>query len=356
MSNMEKHSGYEDLSERARHLLRVLIGRYVQDGQPIGSRTLSRESGLNLSPATIRNVMSDLEEMGYIGAPHTSAGRIPTTKGYRFFVDTLVSFRTPSRGEVRQLQSQLEESANSENRLVESASTVLSRLTHMAGVVTIPKQALGSLKQIEFLPLSDQRVLAILVVNESQVQNRILYVERAYTADELKKVSNYLNQQFAGHTLIKVREKILTEMRQTRETMNRMMADAINMAQAVFEAAEREEGAGYYLAGETNLMDFAELSDVEKLRELFEAFNRKRDILHLLDKAMVSADLQIFIGGESGYQILDDCSVVVSPYSVDEDVVGVLGVIGPTRMAYERVIPIVDVTARLLGTALKSLD
>ncbi|MGD8635121.1 MAG: HrcA family transcriptional regulator, partial [Gammaproteobacteria bacterium] len=162
--------------------------------------------------------------------------------------------------------------------------------------------------------------------------------------------------QFAGHTLIKVREKILTEMRQTRETMNRMMADAINMAQAVFEAAEREEGAGYYLAGETNLMDFAELSDVEKLRELFEAFNRKRDILHLLDKAMVSADLQIFIGGESGYQILDDCSVVVSPYSVDEDVVGVLGVIGPTRMAYERVIPIVDVTARLLGTALKSLD
>ncbi len=349
-------SPYEDLSDRARHLLRVLIDRYVRDGQPVGSRTLSRESGLQLSPATIRNVMSDLEELGYIGAPHTSAGRVPTTKGYRFFVDTLVSFRSPSDGEVRELQAELEYSAESDKRLVESASNVLSRLTHMAGVVTIPKQALGSIKQIEFLPLSDQRVLAILVVSESQVQNRILHVDRAYGVEELKKISNYLNQQFAGQTLIRVREKILSELRHTRETMNQMMADAINMAQALFATAEREEGAGYYLAGETNLMDFAELSDVEKLRELFEAFNRKRDILHLLDRAMVSADLQIFIGGESGYHMLDDCSVVVSPYSVDEDVVGVLGVIGPTRMAYERVIPIVDVTARLLGSALKSLD
>lgn len=237
---MDKQSSYEDLSDRARHLLRVLIDRYVRDGQPVGSRTLSRESGLSLSPATIRNVMSDLEELGYIGAPHTSAGRIPTTKGYRFFVDTLVSFQSPSRGEVRELQSRLGEGAESETRLVESASNVLSRLTHMAGVVTIPKQALGSLKQIEFLPLSDQRVLAILVVNETQVQNRILQVDRPYTADELKKVSNYLNQQFAGQTLIRVREKILAEMRQTRESMNRMMSEAINMAQALFAAAERE--------------------------------------------------------------------------------------------------------------------
>ena len=353
---MDNQSPYEDLSDRARHLLRALIDRYVREGHPVGSRTLSRESGLDLSPATIRNVMSDLEELGYIGSPHTSAGRVPTTKGYRFFVDTLVSYQTPTPGEVQELQAKLEERADSEKRLVESASTVLSHLTHMAGVVTIPKQALGSLRQIEFLPLSDRRVLAILVVNETQVQNRILHVERDYTGDELRRVSNYLNQEFAGETLIHVREKILAEMRQTRESMNRMMADAISMAQAVFDATDQKEGAGYYLAGETNLMDFAELSDVEKLRELFEAFNRRRDILHLLDRAMMSADLQIFIGNESGHQILDDCSVVVSPYTVDDEVVGVLGVIGPTRMAYERVIPIVDIAARLLGSALKSRD
>ncbi len=352
---MANQSPYEDLSDRARHLLRVLIDRYVREGQPVGSRTLSRESGLELSPATIRNVMSDLEELGYIGSPHTSAGRIPTTKGYRFFVDTLVSFQSPTEGEVLELQAKLGHGAESETRLVESASNLLSRLTHMAGVVTVPKQALGSLRQIEFLPLPDRRVLAILVVNETQVHNRILNVARNYTADELKRVSNYLNDKFAGQTLIKVRESILAEMRRDRETMNEIMAESISIAQRIF-APDQEADAGYYLAGETNLMDFAELSDMEKLRELFDAFNRRRDILHLLDRAMASSDLQIFIGGESGYQMLGDCSVVVSPYSVDDEVVGVLGVIGPTRMAYERVIPLVDITARLLGSALKSLD
>jgi len=350
---MGNQSPYEDLSDRARHLLRVLIDRYVREGQPVGSRTLSRESGLELSPATIRNVMSDLEDLGYIGSPHTSAGRIPTTKGYRFFVDTLVSFQSPSEGEVLELQAKLGQGAESETRLVESASNLLSRLTHMAGVVTVPKQAVGSLRQIEFLPLPDRRVLAILVVNETQVHNRILTVDRNYTADELKRVSNYLNEKFAGQTLVKVRESILAEMRRARETMNEIMAESISIAQRIF-APDQE--AGYYLAGETNLMDFAELSDVEKLRELFEVFSRRRDILHLLDRAMTSADLQIFIGGESGYQMLGDCSVVVSPYSVDDEIVGVLGVIGPTRMAYERVIPLVDITARLLGSALKSLD
>jgi heat-inducible transcriptional repressor len=352
---MDPQTSYEDLSDRARHLLRVLVGRYVRDGQPVGSRTLSRESGLDLSPATIRNVMSDLEEFGYIGSPHTSAGRVPTPKGYRFFVDTLVNYDPPSEDEVGELQNRLEQTSESETQLVESASRLVSRLTHMAGVVTLPKQVIGSLKQIEFLPLSDRRVLAILVVNESQVQNRILNVSRDYTADELRRVANYLNEQFAGKTLARVRENILAELKRTRETMNRMMADAIGIAQQIFSHDDEGEVA-YCMAGETNLMDFAELSDVEKLRELFEAFSRKRDILHLLDRAMVSSDLQIFIGEESGYGILDDCSVIVSPYSVDEEVIGVLGVIGPTRMAYERVIPIVDITARLLGSALNSRE
>ena len=346
---------YEELSERARYLLRVLVDRYVREGHPVGSRTLSKESGLELSPATIRNVMSDLEELGYIGSPHTSAGRIPTAKGYRFFVDTLVNFQSLSDQEIRDLQVRLERRAGSGTKLVETASNLLSGLTHMAGVVTVPRQVVGSLRQIEFLPLSDRRVLAILVVNDTQVRNRILNVDRDYTADELKRVSNYLTEQFAGQTIASVRETIVSEMQRTRESMDRLMSDAIGIARGIFAEDGGGEG-GYYLAGETNLMDFEELSDVDKLRDLFEAFGRKRDILQLLDRAMVSADLQIFIGGESGYRILDECSVVVSPYTVDEEVVGVLGVIGPTRMAYERVIPIVDVTAKLLGSALKTAE
>lgn len=342
-------------NDRGQHLLKVLIQRYIRDGQPVGSRTLSRDSGLELSPATIRNVMSDLEDLGYIGSPHTSAGRIPTAKGYRFFVDTMVNLQSLSEVEIRELQERLERKAGSGRQLVETASNLLSGLTHMAGVVTVPRQVVGSLRQIEFLPLSDRRVLAILVVNDTQVRNRILNVDRNYTADELKRVSNYLTEQFAGKTIASVRDTIVGEMQRTRESMDRLMADAIGIARRIFAEDSGNEG-GYYLAGETNLMDFDELSDVDKLRELFEAFGRKRDILHLLDRAMISADLQIFIGGESGYQILDECSVVVSPYTVDQEIVGVLGVIGPTRMAYERVIPIVDVTARLLGSALKSAD
>jgi heat-inducible transcriptional repressor len=351
---MATDPSYEKLSERARQLLTALVERYIHDGQPVGSRTLSRDSGLALSPATIRNVMADLEHLGFIGSPHTSAGRVPTQKGYRFFVDTLVKYDTPDNREIAALQARLAADAASDQQLARSASDVLSRLTHMAGVVTIPRHVAGSLRHIEFLPLSDRRVLAILVINEQEVQNRILQMDRDYASDELVQAANYLNEQFAGRTLIRVREKLLSEMRESRESMNRFMLNAIMMAQQVLDASD-EDGA-YYLAGETNLMDFAELSDVNKLRELFEAFGRKRDILHLLDRCMGGANMQIFIGDESGYDLFDDCTVIATPYTVDEEVVGVLGVIGPTRMAYERVIPIVDITAKLLGSALNSRD
>ena len=350
---MESTKDYEELSDRARHLLTALVERYINSGQPVGSRTLSRESGLELSPATIRNVMSDLEEMGFIGSPHTSAGRIPTQKGYRFFVDTLVNYQDIGEQEMDRLQARLAERAT-ERDLVRTASTLLSRLTHMAGVVTLPRTVVGSLRQIEFLPLSEHRVLAILVINEQEVQNRILHMERDYTLEELWQASNYLNEQFAGHTLIKVREKLLSDLRDTRESMDRLMRDAILMAQQLFET-DKDQGT-YYIAGETNLMDFDELSNVDKLRDLFEAFGRQRDILHLLDRCLGASSMKIFIGEESGYEILDDCSVVASPYTVEEEVVGVLGVIGPTRMAYERVIPIVGITARLLGSALNSRE
>jgi len=343
-----------DLSDRARHLLKVLVERYIRDGQPVGSRTLSKDSGLDLSPATIRNVMSDLEEMGLVAAPHTSAGRVPTPKGIRLFVDALLKVQPLSETEIRRLQAEMDALRTGDGDILGSASTLLSALTRMAGVVTVPRRSHSSLRQIEFLPLSDNRILAILVIDEKEVQNRILHMDRDYTGDELREAANYLNAQFAGQSLARVREKLLTELADTRETMNSMMLGAISMARQAFET--EDPGQGFVLAGETNLMQFAELSNVERLRGLFEAFARQRDILHLLDQCLAAESLQIFIGEESGYRILESVSVVASPYSVGGEVVGVLGVIGPTRMAYDRIIPIVDITARLLGSALNSRD
>ncbi len=299
--------------------------------------------------------MSDLEELGFIGSPHTSAGRVPTQKGYRFFVDNLIQYEPLESGEVRSLQERLERRADTEKGLVRSASNHLARLTKMAGVVTMPRQVIGSLRQIEFLPLSENRVLAILVVNEHDVQNRVLQMDREFTIDELWSAANYLNEQFAGRTLATVRDRLLSDLTRTRESMDQLMRDAIVMAQQVFDSESQREQA-YYLAGETSLMDFDELSDTEKLRELFDAFGTQRDILTLLDRCVKASSMRIFIGEESGYSMLGDCSVIAAPYEVADEAVGVLGIIGPTRMAYERVIPIVGITARLLGAALNSRE
>jgi heat-inducible transcriptional repressor len=340
------------MDERAQHLLKVLVGRYIREGSPVGSRTLSQDSGLDLSPATIRNIMADLEDLGFISSPHTSAGRIPTIKGYRFFVDTLVKFSPPTTRELIRLEDDIREAGGDPQALALSASTLLSTVTSLAGIVTVPRRARMALRQIEFLPLTDRRVLAIMVVNDREVQNKILDVQRDFTADELQQAANYLNEQFGGRDLLQVRRQIVQELRETRESMNALMLDAIEMAQKAFP-----EGAAdieYVLAGETNLMGLDELADVETLKSLFEAFSRRRDILHLLDQSLNSDGVQIFIGQESGYDVLDSCSIVSAPYAAEDDSVGVIGVIGPTRMAYERVIPIVDITAKLLGRALKS--
>jgi len=347
----------EVLSERAQHLLRVLVESYIREGQPVGSRSLSRDSGLQLSSATVRNVMADLEEYGFVTSPHTSAGRVPTDKGYRFFVDTLLRQRQQASLDnvMDELQRRLDEQEDRDPKaLVSVASQVLSSLTHLAGVVTIPRQPHQSLSQIEFLPLSDNRVLAVMVVNGRDVQNRVVHLERRYTAEELRKAANFLNQQFGGKELAQVRADLVAELAQTRATLNQLMLDAIRVAQQVVGETGRPGEPEYVIAGETNLMEFAELSNVEKLRRLFDAFTSRRDILHLLDQSLGAEGVQIFIGQESGYQILDDCSLVTAPYALDNETVGVLGVIGPTRMAYDRVIPIVDVTARLLGAALNS--
>jgi heat-inducible transcriptional repressor len=338
-------------NERAQHLLRVLIERYIQDGQPVGSRTLSKDSGLDLSPATIRNVMSDLEELGLVSAPHTSAGRIPTPQGYRLFVDTLVRYQQPKDGDIDMLRSQIHRKVDNSGALVSAVSGLLSDFTSLAGVITIPRGQHSALRQIEFLPLSEKRILAILVINDREVQNRILHTDRDYTASELQQAANFINQHYAGNEMDLVRKRILADLEDTQLTMNQAMHDIIEVAQTVMQGTDSADNE-FVLAGETNLMDFAELSDVETLRRLFEAFSRKRMMLDLLDRSINADGVQVFIGAESGFGILDDCSVVTAPYQLDDETVGVLGVIGPTRMAYDRVVPIVDITARLLRSAL----
>jgi heat-inducible transcriptional repressor len=343
----------ETLSEREQLLLRVLVGSYIRDGQPVGSRALSRESGLALSSATIRNIVADLESLGFVSSPHTSAGRVPTDKGYRFFVDALLKSRSPAEDDpaLVELRQQLAANRDDPKALVAAASQLLSNVTRLAGVVTLPRAQQASITQIEFVGLSDNRALVILVFNDREVQNRIIQLERYHSADELRRAANFLTERCRGKTLGQVRQEILHEMQEARENMNTLMKDAISVAERVFQVDENNR-MDYVLAGETNLMGVGELSSVDKLRRLFEAFNEKRDILNLLDHSLRADGVQIFIGQESGYRILDDISVVTAPYSADNEVVGVIGVIGPTRMAYERVIPIVDLSAKILGAAL----
>jgi heat-inducible transcriptional repressor len=343
----------EALSERAQLLLKALIESYIRDGQPVGSRTLSRDSGLSLSSATIRNVMADLEELGFVVSPHTSAGRIPTDKGYRLFVDSLLKLKPLQTEEIDDIERRLRNDASNGRTLVQTVSQMLSSVTQMAGLVTLPNPHYVALSQIEFIGLSENRALAIMVMNNREVENRVVQLERAYSSEELRRAANYLNEAFAGRSLPEVRASLLRQLQETRQTMNQLMQDAIQMAQKVFESPGGEQ-VEYVIAGETNLMGFAELSNIDRLRRLFEAFNEKHDMLRLLDNCLRAQGIQIFIGHESGYQILDDISLVTAPYMLDNQVVGVLGVIGPTRMAYERVIPIVDVTAKLLGSALNA--
>ncbi len=346
----------ESLNERAQHLLRVLVQSYIREGQPVGSRTLSRDSGLSLSSATIRNVMADLEDLGFVSSPHTSAGRVPTDRGYRFFVDALLRAELPAaeNAELEGLREQFDAAHEGPKELVAAASQLLSRITNLAGLVTMPLAPAATLTQIEFVGLAEQRVLVILVFNDREVQNRIIQLERGYSQEELRRAANVLNEHCRNRSLSQVHAELLRQLRETHASINQVMLDAISMAQQVCAHSGVQEGIEYVIAGETNLMGLAELASVDKLKRLFEAFTEKRDILHLLDQSLRADGVQIFIGHESGYQILDDCSVITAPYSTSDGVAGVLGVIGPTRMAYERVIPIVDITARLLGSALNS--
>jgi heat-inducible transcriptional repressor len=342
--------GDNPVSERALHFLKALVERYIKDGQPVGSRTLAKDAGLDLSPATVRNVMADLEDLGLVISPHTSAGRVPTAAGYRLFVDSLLTFQPPSDEDVESLRQRFTGARDSKS-LVDTTSKLLSHITHLAGVVMLPRHERHVFRQIELLPLSAARVLAILVTDEGEVHNRIIITDRGFSPSQLQEAANYLNAMFTGQDIKSVRERLLKDLKQTHQNMDALMLRAVTLAHQVVEAAESPDD--YMMAGQTNLMEFGELANMERLKQLFEAFNQKREILHILDRCIEADGVQIFIGEESGYSLLDDLSVVTTTYRVEDRVVGVLGVIGPTRMDYQRVIPIVDITARLLSAALR---
>jgi len=343
-------SVHQALNDRSLALLKTLVERYISDGQPVGSRTLARESGVRLSPASIRNIMADLEERGMVASPHTSAGRVPTVKGYRLFVDNLLTVRPLQHSLVDQLKLELDRGVRPEE-LIDSASALLSHTTGMAGVVMLPRLGSVRLQQIEFIPLSANRILVVLVINDREVQNRVIHTERTYSQDELQRVANYLNSEFSGCELSAIRKGVHASMQAVRDDMQQIMQVAMSMADKVLAESDEDD---LVIAGETNLMQYEEMADMDKLRQLFDAFSAKQDILHILDHSIDAEGMQIFIGEESGYAAFGECSVVTAPYKIEDQVVGVLGVIGPTRMAYDRVIPVVDVTAKILGSLLSS--
>ena len=341
------------LPERSLYLFKALVEHFIRDGQPVGSRTLARDSSMELSPATIRNVMADLEDLGLLQSAHTSAGRVPTVKGYRLFIDSLLRVGSLNEQEIQHIAEEIDSKQSIES-LMERVSSTLSDVTKLAGVVTLPRTEQKALKQVEFVSLSGNQVLVILVVSDNEIQNRIIHTAKHYTPSELQQASNFLSQAFGGKDLPSVKSDILNELESMKTNVNQLMQTAIEIAQQAFVTGNTKKD--YVLSGQTNLMDVAELCDVEKLKKLFNTFNQKKDVLHLLEQAINASGVQIFIGDESGYDVFDDCSVVTSPYEVDGEIIGVLGVIGPTRMNYEKVIPIVDVTAKMLGSALNSLN
>jgi heat-inducible transcriptional repressor len=335
------------LSDRAQSLLKILIERYIADGQPVGSRALSRASSLELSPATIRNVMADLEEMGFVASPHTSAGRVPTPKGYRFFVDTLLTVRPVEEVERRQLAEQL--APDDPHRVVTAASQVLSDLTHFAGIVVAPRRRGAVLRHVEFLGLTERRVLLIIVSSDGEVQNRVLVSDRTYSPSQLQEATNYINQHYAGLDFDQLRARVRGELLDLHRDISGLMQAAIAMG----SEAIRQPADDVVISGGRNLLEVEGLpSDMQRLRRLFDLFESKTQLLELLEQSEHAEGVKIFIGGESTLVPLDEWSMVTAPYEVDGQVMGTVGVIGPTRMAYERVIPIVDVTAKLISSAL----
>lgn len=329
------------LDDRAKLLLKALVERYIADGQPVGSRTLSRASGLELSPATIRNVMSDLEVLGLIASPHTSAGRIPTARGYRLFVDTML---TVQRGELGTHSL----APDQPQKVISNAANLLSSLSQFVGVVIAPRRT-SVFHHIEFLRLSDRRVLVIIVSPEGDVQNRVIFTEADYTQASLVEAANYLNAHYVGLAIDQVRERLKAEVDSLRAEIATLMQAAVAANSEVLSEAQDE----VVISGERNLLSVSDFSnDMSHLRRAFDLFEQKAQLMRLLDVTGQAEGVRIFIGGESQVVPFEDLSIVSSPYEVDGMVVGTLGVIGPTRMAYDRMIQIVDITSKLVSNAL----
>ena len=340
------HGSPDQLAPRARHLLRTLIARYIQDGEPVGSQTLARVAGLEVSPATIRNILGDLEDLGLLASPHTSAGRVPTAHGYRVFVDSLLQMQPPGEGELARLRQELA-GGGSTQALLGSASELLSAMSHFVGVVSAPRREQFAFRQIDFVALDGRRVLAILVFADNEVQNRVIETRQEFAPGQLEQVANYLNAHFAGLPMAEIRTRLLLELRDARSELEQLLAHSIELAEQALQPAADD----MLVAGQTRLMGVQDLSDLERLRELFELFSSKREILQLLERTIQAPGVRIFIGEETGMMPLQGVSLVTSPYTANGQVLGVLGVIGPKRMAYDRVIPLVQATADVLGAA-----
>jgi len=335
-----------EIDTRTQHLLKTLINHHIVDGQPVGSKTLTASSGLELSSASIRNIMKDLEDAGFISSPHTSAGRIPTQKGYRFFVDSLVTMKSPNKSDLDMLQNSLNTSNTKE--LINITADTLSSLTNFAGVVMLPKAKKISFKHIEFLNLSKTRILVIIVTSDGSVQNRVLDTQEEYDQSTLIEASNFFNEHYKDLDINLIKEKIIEELSTMKKNMTSLMSAAVELS------INPKLDENLILAGQRNLLDTVDLSqNVKSIKKIIELFEKKTSLLQLLEKSHHSSGMQIFIGEESGYQALDECSIVTAPYQSDGEVIGILGVIGPTRMAYERVIPIVDITAKMLSKSIK---
>ncbi len=337
------------LNERSQYLLKTLINCYVDEGAPVGSKTLAETAGLNISTATIRNVMANLDSMGLVAAPHTSAGRVPTNMGFRMYVDSMLEFSPLEAAITENLKRQLNADQDKDT-LINVANSLLSDITQMAGVITLPKSGQLNLRRIEFLPLPDRKILAILVVNEKDVQNRIVHVDKDYTQDELIKVFNYLNQHFMGKDIFQIRALLVQEMQNARTEVDALMEAAVILADQALKPEADDEA--YRLQGQANLIRFNENDNAIQLQQLFQVFQNKRDMLGLLDRCIQADDMQVFIGSEAGIDGLEDFSVISVPYGTAEQTLGVLGVIGPTRMEYSKVISAVNITARFLSLAL----
>jgi heat-inducible transcriptional repressor len=352
---------HPELNERKQRLLMALIERHIRDGQPVGSKTLAQGAGLTVSPATIRNIMAELEDMGVLSSPHTSAGRVPTEMGYRLYVDALLRSSPLNQQGAQGLREELSQLIHpdlSPHELVEQASRALAELTRMAGVVVVPRRDVTTLRQVEFLPLSGQRVLVVLVVNRAEVQNRIIHTDREYAEAELRQAANYINRTYAGCNLDEICDGLLHTMRTDKQSMDSLMQTTMDVAAKGLQRSE--DDGGYVVSGEANLLNSTGADGLDQLKDLFDAFSHKRDILHLLERSMHAQGVQIFIGREAGYQPFSEFSLVSAPYfggSAGDEAsgapVGVLAVVGPTRMDYEKVIPTVDITARILSAALR---